>query len=898
MILRHTAPFVACGMTVAGQGFSSSNWNGQLDSGSGVLRSLQSSLDPSFDFSPTDVFDQRNGPGNYHTGDLTMRWRFDGSDEWEEVNTAAHRAIDPSTIDSSEALHKSDFGNVFPDLAGTMSIVREWSIQDEDLVLKATIRNEHDERPIEIGAFGFPIEFNSILTGRTPVETTDTCVFMDPYVGLDAGYVRVTRLTGTGPNMVVTPYGKDSKFEAWRFLDEAGGAPLQYQSHTFEGFFSWQTLTKAYAENEWNATEQWNEPTSITLQAGQNITFGLRFTATPSVESIESTVSAIGLPVAVGVPGLVIPSDLDAMLYLNSKSKVKSITAEPTGALSFQQVTVPNSSWEAYTIGTSSARERVRVNLQYADGMVQTVHCFITDPAPEVFARHGRFLFSEQYFEGDDTFNRTPSVITYDYEARKQVQQEHRVWIAGLQDEGGAASWVAAAMKTAYLPIKDEVRKLEDVAAMTIWQHMQYTTDVDAYPKYSVKRSQFFWEPEAVPGFQYDPSITYGGWSSWNRSEVNMVWRPYNYVWVSLLHWSLYRAEKLLPGTLVHHNASWYLETAVHTIETCWSTLPNGDPLVRYGEVGLMGETIWLEILADLQAEGMNASYESIRSIMEGRQKHWASVPDPFGSEAPWDSTGQEAVYLWSQYFDDSKLADKTLASIRGYMPTIAHWAYNGNARRWWDFDVAGKLSRIERQIHHYASPLNAVPLLDSYTRSAGASFYDLRVGYAGWSGALSNINRDGFGSQAFHAWPQTLAWDGYSSDYGAGLSGHMVYSMCVLVDDPDFGLVAMMGNIKDRQSTGVTHVVPRDTVRRRVYVAPVGLQVRASAGEISSFSYDRQTGAVIVDFDKSSQCELDEITVEWYDLHGTGIAPSSASSEGNEISVSLPGRLQFLLEK
>jgi hypothetical protein len=68
-----------------------------------------------------------------------------------------------------------------------------------------------------------------------------------------------------------------SPFEAWRFLTEDGGSVLGYQSQTFEGFYSWDVLTTAYAENEWSHVQPWNSPNSKTLQGGESITFGLRF---------------------------------------------------------------------------------------------------------------------------------------------------------------------------------------------------------------------------------------------------------------------------------------------------------------------------------------------------------------------------------------------------------------------------------------------------------------------------------------------------------------------------------------------------------------------------------------------------------------------------------------------
>lgn len=85
---------------------------------------------------------------------------------------------------------------------------------------------------------------------------------------------------------------------------------------------------------------------------------------------------------------------------------------------------------------------------------------------------------------------------------------------------------------------------------------------------------------------------------------------------------------------------------------------------------------------------------------------------------------------LQPRYFNDTASADKTIGSIIAYMPTVAHWGWNGNARRYWDFIYGGKLQRLERQIHHYGSGLNALPLLAAYRSDPDAAdLHLLRVG-------------------------------------------------------------------------------------------------------------------------------------------------------------------------
>ena len=156
-------------------------------------------------------------------------------------------------------------------------------------------------------------------------------------------------------------------------------------------------------------------------------------------------------------------------------------------------------------------------------------------------------------------------------------------------------------------------------------------------------------------------------------------------------------------------------------------------------------------------------------------------------------------------------------------MPTVAHWGWNGNARRYWDFLYAGdiKFARCEREIHHYGSGLNALPLLaDYHTRDdpqSEAAFYDLRVGYGGTSGPLSSINQDGFAAASFHSFPDTLAWDGYSGDYGPNFVGLALGSGAYLVQDRDVGLVSYGGVLASDDTTVTVHT--RDSARRKAFI-------------------------------------------------------------------------------
>jgi len=217
----------------------------------------------------------------------------------------------------------------------------------------------------------------------------------------------------------------------------------------------------------------------------------------------------------------------------------------------------------------------------------------------------------------------------------------------------------------------------------------------------------------------------------------------------------------------------------------------------------------------------------------------------------PWDSTGQEEVYAWMKYFGYKEKADVTLDAILGYDPTIPHWGYNGSARRYWDFLYAAKYSRIERQLHHYGSGINAIPVLAEY-REHPDDFYLLRVGYGGTMGTTTNIDQEGFASAAFHSFPDTLNFDPLSGDYGPNFFGHAMNTATYIVHHPEFGWISFGGNTAIDGDW--VKVSPLDSFRMRVYVASLGLWLTLDSGKFERIEVNAKTGGVRVGFSPATQ--------------------------------------------
>ncbi|KAI9753458.1 MAG: hypothetical protein M4579_005142 [Chaenotheca gracillima] len=827
-----------------------------LDHDSQTLVSLKprnTSAPASFDFFPFDMLDQRSENGNHQFGDITFRVRkADGSDDWTEGDSAQSRKPVRS-LNDTDCLTASNLGPTLPS-NGMLDIKRSWVNLGGGVGLTFEVTNLADAT-VEIGSLGMPIISNSIITGREAEDQYANCSFADPNFGLDGGYVRVTRINGQGPALTITPMNADTSFEGWNFLHEPMDTEVEYQSQTFEGLYEWQPFSKAWAEKEWNDTQPWNEPTSLMLEAGETKIFGLRVSLVDEIENIEENLQGMGLPTAMAIPGFIIPTDLEARLYLNYGRPIKSIETEPKDSLSFMPLAESVDEWQGYTVNATSSDVwgRVRATITYADNMTQSVHYYVTESFPSAFQKLGNFHSTTMLFnDTTDPFHRYPAPITYDREVNQQVTQDNRTYVSGIDDEGGAGAHVALAGKQLLHPNAEEVQKYLDFINQTMWGYLQYK-DGGENRSYGVIKSLFYYDNTTTDFYDYDADTDFS--TSWNTTEAHRLDRSYDYAWVCAAYWSMYRVTRSHTKLATIQPPTWYLTQAAKTI-AFMAPLPNEEPKTGYADLGLMGDTTFGYVLDDLVIENMTDMADDLRSRMKRRADLWNSQAVPFGSEQSWDNTGQEGVYYWSKYFGYNSTAAKTLQTIIGYAPTVNHWGYDGNARRYWDFVFAGKLRRFERQLHHYGSAFNSLPVLSAYKASpqpqASSSndtspdpLYLLRLGYAGMLGSMSNIDQEGFASAAFHAWPDTLKWDGYSADYGMGLWGMVLNSVTILLEHPTFGWLAYGGNIET--SDQMITLWPRDVGRRKLYIAAIGLEVGLDAGVFDQVKFWPGNGTVEV---------------------------------------------------
>jgi hypothetical protein len=229
-------------------------------------------------------------------------------------------------------------------------------------------------------------------------------------------------------------------------------------------------------------------------------------------------------------------------------------------------------------------------------------------------------------------------------------------------------------------------------------------------------------------------------------------------------------------------------------------------------------------------------------TLQQARANVWQSLPFPFGSEFPWDSTGQEEIYLTAQRFSLYTLSNSTLRAVLAYTHSIPNWGYHGAARRFWDYVYNGceELNDgIERVLHHYGSGLNALPLMHAYDRNPD-DIYLLEVGVGSITGPLTNIQLNGASSMGLHGDPSKLIHDYYDADYGMSFYGLASLHSAYAVNHTTLGqAVCYLCDLTTSTDNTVWSVMPRDAFHRRVYIEPLGTAFSLDTGTIESVVVD-----------------------------------------------------------
>jgi hypothetical protein len=324
----------------------------------------------------------------YHLGDISMRVR-EGSSSGSPFTSLTSVTNVGGVVPMTPAAGEIAAANLTNTLNSKipLTLERHYSRDASDSNgLKMTfILKNTGSTSVEIGAWGAAMMFQTKDTGgHFDLDgLAGNCSMVDASINGGHSWVSVTRMTGTGPVLMVV--AETGGMEAWRTMHEAGRGVNELTSHTL-----------AYTENEWknSSSRQWVTPTSKIVPAGGEATFVYRVILAKSVRTKDEALALAGFAVMQAVPGYVVATDMQAEIHvLPPKSqKILKISASPADTLATDGQPTPIGSNGFWKLGLRGLkRGRANVTVTYTDSTTSVANFFVLPPLNEHVGHYGQF---------------------------------------------------------------------------------------------------------------------------------------------------------------------------------------------------------------------------------------------------------------------------------------------------------------------------------------------------------------------------------------------------------------------------------------------------------------------------------------------------------------------------
>jgi hypothetical protein len=704
------------------------------------------------------------------------------------------------------------------DLQATSSFV----LDGDGLDWKLTLHNP-GTAAVEVGDLAVPFPFAEKTGARGDIYTKK--LLRHGYVGGHDSFTYWQRSNGIGPFLVMTPAGQ-TKFEYYDDSGANGGGPA----------FTPYIHAKAAAAAAISHGANWRLPVSgLTIEPGASVSYGMRFGWAQDFAAVREVLYTQGKLDVTVAPGMVVPSDLPAMLGLRTRNPIKAIVPEYPASTRIEKLGAASGAADShvYRVGFSRLGENM-LRVEYADGRWSTLEFFVTEPLETVIKKRAAFLVSHHQHKDPSKWY----LGTFgDWDQKNEILRgpEDRdglsAWLTDANDDAGNARPAFVAAKNVFFPERREIEGLELYISKYLWGGMQMTGE-EKYP----------FAIYGIPNFHENRASADPG-----RNGRAHVWRIYDYPHIVMLYLRMHQIAKFYPNMVEHLDAATYLERAYRTAVAYW-TVPMEVEKWSADSVPTMNEACIPELIATLENQGKQEWADHLRKFWEGKVRRFVmDTPNLYGSEFAFDSTGFESTGAFAHY-----ALRRDSAAFRQAVPLAKAQEFmdfqlrlNMSDRGWIEptfyqlgSDYRGNLSYLLS----YMSQMGGGAILDYGLHFASDPTDYLRLGYAStlssWALVNSGTAESGFGywfpsknndgatGGGFMPEPSGRTWIGktiprgawyYSAEADVGFSGVLRIHATVLARDPLFGDFAYGGVLT--KSAGSLSVIPRDGLRVRFHV-------------------------------------------------------------------------------
>lgn len=787
-------------------------------------------------------------------GEVIVRYRV-GQGAWREASTTAPECIRQVKIDSnvpSSSMTSLSWGDL------SLSIL--FVLIDDMLYWTMRFSNPTDQ-PLELGDVALPLLFNTHYIWDAVTTFTQRLIKHSLIAG-HGSFIYWMRVNGAPPYLVMTPLA-GTKLEYYE-------VPEMCQ-HGWEGPYHAYIHSAVQGANETRG--DWRQPhTSRILAPGEAVNYGFQFRWADDYQGVRDILyQAGGFDVQV-IPGMTVPTDLDAQIAIRTQNALQSLVAEHPQQTAITYLGEKAKDTHLYRLNFSRLGEN-RLTIHYGDGYTFPLEFFVTEPVETLVKKRTAFLVNKQQ-------HRDPSkwynglISQWDMrtaELRSPDNHDNFIgwwgYVLACDDTALPKAGFIAAKNLAY-PVAEEIAAVEYYAEHFVWGKLQRTDQEQPYP-YGIY---------GVPNW-YENRTSAQGLDSGGQGQQKL-WRSYDYPHIMMIYFHLYQIAKRQPGATRYLDAAGYLERAYGTAIAYFEVPYSIDYIEKDGTIwhpdrsfkeGCYNELLIPELIDALYAEGHSDQAAQLKGEWEKKVKYFAyDHPYPFQSEYSFDSTAFESTHAIAKYGlahpmqpDEKLWYDKTKQCWYSHPNTSPadfvefmhkQIAANIACRGWLETayyllgsDIRGSGSSM--YLLSYMSQMGGWAVLDYALYYAADPFPYLRLGYNSYLSAWANMNsgtpasdygywypgeaNDGASGWAFHPEKYGPIWlrDGvtklpreqkrgawyYDGEIELGYSGALRSAATIVAEDPLFGWVALGGALQ-MSDAGIS-VTPRDGLRQRCHV-------------------------------------------------------------------------------
>ncbi|HEY4288460.1 MAG TPA: DUF5695 domain-containing protein [Puia sp.] len=753
----------------------------------------------------------------------------------------------------------------------TISLSESFKLEGLGLTWTINLKNNSSSL-ITIEDVALPLAYNS-GGGENPTEIFEQRVIKHHFISGNNSFLYWERPTGVGPYLVMVP---------------SPGTSLEYFSTYTPG--ETHGIFQAFIHAAFTGGKEkrgtWRQPlTSLSLKPGAQKSYQFVFRWADNYQGVRDIlVEEGGIDVQV-MPGMTIPTDLDAAMALRTKQPIGRIEAEFPAATMIQEL---NRTRDTGSLSRSPQKGDSRLykiqftrlgenklTIEYGNHYKTYLEFFVTEPLETLYKKRAAFIVNrQQHKDPSKWYDGLFSVYDMKHHVLRGPDNADYFDTSRLSyvltcDDPALCKAPFVAAKNLYYPDQREIDALEYYIRHFVWGKLQRTDAETPYP-YGIY---------GTPNWKVnrDTLLRKANLNDRNRDKMH-VWRSYDYPHIMMLYYHMYQVAKNNPGRTHYLDARGYLVRAKETAKAFFKYPYEILPWYETYKWGCYNELLLVPLMADLEKEGFAEDARFLRGEWEKKVKYFIyDDPYPFRSEYAIDATAFESTEALAKYGvlntmqpDSNLWFDKNLKRWYSH-PQIK----KEDARRFMDRQLAANIAlrgAIEPAYYYlgsdyrgrsdnftltYMSQMGGWSILDyalhfadpAAGRSGPAPADYLRLGYAAYLSAFALINsgtaasnygfwypgkdNDGASGWAFESQQYTNTWiqkaQGrgpwyYDGETDLGYGGALRTAATIVTEDPIFGWVAYGGHLLTAGEK--FSVIPRDGIRTRLYVRSKGQQL------------------------------------------------------------------------